>query len=118
MTARALLARLDRDGTTAWTEGGRLHLRGRQPTPDLLAELRASKAEVLALLATPDPDPPAACRSAAAPDPEDWTPAVCAIRAARLPPLGSPERGRLDREQAAMCVGLLAGYRRHAGGAS
>lgn len=50
-----------------------------------------------------------------APSDAGWT-ALQTLRDARLPLLGSLERTRLDHDHAAMLAGLLAGYRRHAGG--
>ncbi len=107
MSAATLLPRLAAAGIEAWSEGGRVRLRGREPTPDLLAELRARRADLLAELAGQECGP-VGC--------EDWTPAVRAIRDARDPAPGTPERTRLDRDQAAACAGLLASFRRHAGG--
>ena len=47
---------------------------------------------------------------------DGWCDACRAIRDTRLPPLGTPERARLDRDQAAAVAGLLAGFRSHAEG--
>ena len=56
MTAAALLARLTGLGVSAEVDHGALRLRPASVIPpDLLAEVRASKAEVLALLTPPPP---------------------------------------------------------------
>ncbi|WP_288049840.1 hypothetical protein [Acidiphilium sp.] len=62
MTPAAALARAHAAGLTVTAEGGRLRWRGPPPPPDLLADLRAHKAALLALLTaandtTPAPDP-------------------------------------------------------------
>lgn len=105
--ASTLLAQLDRAGIVVWREGNRVRLRGRRPPPDLLAELHERKADLLAEISQRDQD--------AAEQDDDWMPTCRAIRDARLPLLGSPERDHLDREQARAVAGLLAGYRRHCG---
>ncbi len=58
MTAAGVLARAHAAGLAVAAEGGNLRLRGPvKPPADLLAELRAHKAEVLALLTAPPNDP-------------------------------------------------------------
>jgi hypothetical protein len=97
----ALLRRAEASGLTIRAEGGRLLLTGRKPSPDLLAELRAQKPALLAVLADRDgamgaavpeaPDPPAPLPPAGASlagdpaEPPAWTEAdVEAVIAAML----------------------------------
>jgi hypothetical protein len=57
LTAAVTLARARAAGLALTAEGGRLHWRGPQPATELLAELRAHKAELLALPAANDAGP-------------------------------------------------------------
>jgi hypothetical protein len=106
MTAAASLARARASGLTLTGKGDRLHIRGPQPAPDLLSELKANKAELLRLLA--NTVLPAASPEQAAEERADRE----AIAAEPLlpPPPGSPERDRMDRRHAE----VLDGYRRAA----
>ena len=90
MTAAGLLPRLAEAGITAWAEGGRVRLRGHEPAPDLLAEVRAHRAELLALLTAPDPSPSPG-------------PAAIETRARSIPDADPAAHARVDAE--------LAGYR-------
>ena len=65
MTAAAVLARAQAAGLTVVAEGGGIRLRGSaKPPADLLADLRANKADVLALLTGPaDASVPSSYRS-------------------------------------------------------
>jgi hypothetical protein len=112
VTAAAALARLRALGVIAEGHGDRLTLRPASAIPpDLLAEVRAHKAAVLALLAANHARilqtlPPASPEQAEAAD-------RSAIEAEpQLPAPGTPERDRLDRRHAATVAGLLAGFRR------
>ena len=144
MTAAAAVARLRALGVTAEARGDRLALRPASAVPpDLLADLRALKAEVLALLAANDaatavPVSPtaeasdawgmtAADRAAAmarlrSPAQRAASPEQVAAEAADrdaiaaeppMPALGTPQRDRLDRRQREMLAGLLLGFERH-----
>ncbi len=146
MTAAATLARLRALGVTAEVHGDRLTLRPASAIPpDLLAEVRANKAEVLALLAAKAAAPPSASAVGEAPDAwgltaADRAAAMARLRAPTLPPAsaeqaadeaadrdavaaepllpdpGTPERERMDRQHAAMVAGLLTGFSRSRSG--
>ena len=94
MTAAVILARAESAGVTLQAAGDRLLLSAPAPPPlALLRDLACVKADLLDLLQ---------CRADEAAERE-------AIQAEpALPPPGSPERARLDREQAAMLAGLMA----------
>ena len=98
MTAAAVLTRLHDLGVVVVARGESLALRPASAVPPaLLAEVRLHKAEVLALLAAND-----------MPLSDDQCDAA-AIRAEMpLPPPGTPERGRMDRENRDVVVGLFA----------
>ncbi|HWX50543.1 MAG TPA: hypothetical protein VNZ61_21055 [Roseomonas sp.] len=95
-----LLARLEAAGATLrHAPDGTLRLRPSRPLPpDLLAEARARRSDLAILVADREADD--AEREAIRTEPE-------------LPPLGSPEWDRLDRQQRAMVAGLLQASRRY-----
>jgi hypothetical protein len=108
MTAAKALACAHAAGLTLIAEGNRLRWRGPQPPPDLLTDLRAHKAEVLALLSP-------TC-AATAPTLIPATPEQSASETADreaigaeelLPAPGTAERDRLDRQHATQVTGLL-----------
>jgi hypothetical protein len=128
VTGAGLLARARATGAVLTAAHGRIVVDGasRLP-PDLLAGLRAHKAELLALLADDAPVPVAkrladmraacATREAALIGAFDH-PDVATDRAAiaaepLLPAPGTPERDRLDARQGEALAGLLAGFGRH-----
>jgi hypothetical protein len=94
--AARLIERLHGRGVETVLEGEALRLRPSSAIPpDLLAELRTHKAEVVALLRSiqqyeSDPQERAAMMEEPA-----------------LPPPGTPERDRLEAEHQRMCAGLL-----------
>jgi hypothetical protein len=91
MTAAAILARAVAAGVTVQADGGSLRLvAAAPPSPDLLHDLAGAKTEVLDLLAE---------RAAIIAEP-------------RLPPVGTPERSRLEGAQRATVAGLLAASER------
>jgi len=96
----ALLARLEAAGATLRrAPDGTLRLRPSRPLPpDLLAEARAKRDDLAILVAEREAED--AEREAIRTEPE-------------LPPLGSPERDRQDRQQRAMVAGLLQASRQH-----
>lgn len=77
MTAAAALSRAQAAGLTLTAEGDRLRWRGPPPSPELLAELRAHKADLLLLLDT-----------------------RAAVAAATIPP-ASPEQVEAERQDRA-----------------
>jgi hypothetical protein len=98
MTAAGILARARATGLTLTAKGARLHLRGPQPTPDLLAELKVNKTELLRLLANPVLVPATPAQAA-----EERADRVAIAAEPLLPPPGSPERGMLNAyERAAL----------------
>ncbi len=94
MTAAAILARAEAAGLAVEADGDRLRLiAAARPADALLHELAGAKAELLALL------------EARAEEAADY-----AARQAEplLPPVGTPERTRLDEAQRKMLAGLMA----------
>lgn len=82
MSAAVLLARLDALGVTATAEAGAIRLRPARLVPaDLLAEVKACKPALLALLAANDDGPHPAAPAPAMPPPDDL-PDVAEIAAA------------------------------------
>ncbi len=87
-----MLARVQAAGLTLIADGNRLRWRGPPPAPDLLAELRAHKPEVLALLVVADeheqpaasPEQAAAEAADRAADPAHRKPADAQHHAAQL----------------------------------
>lgn len=101
MTATAILARLAHAGVRVEWRGDRLALDAASPPPPaLLDDLRQHKAEVIDFLTAE-----AAC------DAIDERAAILADMCDRLPEPGTPERQRMDAEQARMVAGLLASAR-------
>jgi hypothetical protein len=94
MIAAAILARAEAAGMTVQADGERLMLTAAAPPPTaLLHDLAGAKAEILALLE---------CRA-------DEAAERAAIQAeAPLPPLGTPERERIEQTHRATVAGLLA----------
>jgi hypothetical protein len=104
--AALLLSRLAGIGVSVRVEGGRLCLHPASAlSPEFIADLRAGRAEVLALVTEN-----AAARALASPeqaaDPDDWTDE----HDAGWPATGTEARTRLDERHAA----TVAGYRRAA----
>ena len=131
--APALLARLHDLGVAAWADGATLRLRPASIIPvDLMADLRAHKAGVLALLAAnddlaPEPPPPAPVAPAMRlPDRPDMVEALAAALAARpTHQITDPERAtayfaadarrRLAVADDPFARGLMLGFQRHRG---
>jgi len=94
MTAAAILARAEAAGVSVTIDGDRLRLTAPAPACTVLMhDLAGAKAEVMALLAARAAEA-AAERAAIQAEP-------------RMPPPGTQERTRMDRENAAMVAGLL-----------
>lgn len=115
MTALPALARAQAAGLNLAVAGDRLRWRGPQPSPELLAELRAHKAKLVALLAENKCRPlapalVAACERAAAavaPGPADDMDEAEAIRALAAQPAPRSAEGHREHVEALARAGLL-----------
>jgi hypothetical protein len=109
VSAAAVAARAEAAGLTLAAYGTRLRWRGPQPSPELLAELRAHKTELLLLLdarpAVPAATPPPATPAQAAEEKSDRA----AIAAEGAPPATAPvARGVLAAWEAELALLLSA----------
>jgi len=107
-TPRAVLDRLAAAGISVRVEGGNIKLRGRNPPPDLLADLRAAKPALVELLTTDAAEeqaPPQAAPTPPTAPAEEQHPAVALLaklprRQAEAPPPAEPAERPTDADAA------------------